>query len=85
MEQTVMQVGNSLAVTLPKKFVVGKKIKARQTAYTDFDEYEGIITVYFKKSDYEKDRNENIKFRKMIRDFNLRYKDILDNLPDRRS
>lgn len=37
MEQTVMRVGNSLAITLPKKFVDAKKIKAGQKMLVDAD------------------------------------------------
>lgn len=45
MEQTVMQVGNSLAVTLPKVFVNGKKIKAGQKVIVDADIESGVIEV----------------------------------------
>lgn len=37
MEQTIMQVGNSLAVTLPKHFVKARKLKAGQKVFVDAD------------------------------------------------
>lgn len=80
MIQKIIKVGNSYAVIIPHYIVKELNLKAGQIAYSDFDEYEKILTIYFKKSDYEKARKGNLKFRKMVKDFTVRYKDILDRL-----
>ncbi len=80
MMQKVIKVGNSYAIIIPHYIVKKLNLKAGQTAYSDFDEYEKTLTFYFKKSDYLKAQKENMEFRKMVRDFNVRYKDILDRL-----
>lgn len=80
MLQKIIKVGNSYAITIPHDIVRKLNLKAGQTVYSDFDEYEKILTIYFKKSDYEKAQKENMEFRKMIRNFNARYKEILGKL-----
>ena len=45
MEQTVMQVGNSLAITLPKQYAKALKIKAGQKVYVDADPSVDILQV----------------------------------------
>lgn len=80
MIQKLIKVGNSYAIIIPHYIVKQLNLKAGQIAYSDFDEYENTVTFYFKKSDYEKAQKENIEFRKMVRNFNIRYKDILNGL-----
>lgn len=84
MIQKIIKVGNSYAIIIPHHVVKTLNLKAGQIAYSDFDEYEKIVTFYFKKSDYEKAQKENMEFRKMVRNFNLRYKDILDKLSSKK-
>ncbi len=84
MIQKIIKVGNSYAIIIPHYIVKQLNLKTGQTVYSDFDEYEKTVTFYFKKSDYLKARKENMAFRKMVRDFNLRYKDILDKLSTKR-
>lgn len=45
MEQTIMQVGNSLAITLPRLFVKARKLKAGQKVYVDADPTVDILQV----------------------------------------
>lgn len=45
MEQTIMQVGNSLAVTLPKNFVKARKLKAGQKVFVDADPSVDLLQV----------------------------------------
>lgn len=80
MIQKLIKVGNSYAVIIPHFVVKKLKLKAGQIVYSDVDEYEKTVTFYFKKSDYLKAQEENMEFRKMVRDFNVRYKDILDRI-----
>lgn len=46
MEQKIIQVGNSLAVTLPTKFAKARKLKAGQKVYVEADPE--IDTIYVK-------------------------------------
>lgn len=85
MLQKVIKVGNSYAVIIPHYIVRQLNLKAGHVVYSDFDEYEKILTIYFKKSDYEKAIKENMEFRKMIRNFNLRYKEILNKLSPKKT
>ncbi|MEK7517897.1 MAG: AbrB/MazE/SpoVT family DNA-binding domain-containing protein [Patescibacteria group bacterium] len=45
MEQTIMQVGNSLAITLPKHFVKARRLKAGQKVFVDVDPSIDILQV----------------------------------------
>lgn len=45
MEQTIIRVGNSLAVTLPKRFVNGVKAKAGQKVFVEDNSELGIVQV----------------------------------------
>ena len=77
MEQTVMQVGNSLAVTLPKHFVNGKKIKAGQKVLVDADLDLSMVQIRTKNSIAPKVTPE---FKKWLDTFNARYKTALIEL-----
>ena len=85
MLQKIIKVGNSYAIIIPHYIVKKLNLKAGDVAYSDFDEYESTLTFYFKKSDYLKAKKENMEFRKMVRNFNLRYKDILDKLSSKKT
>ena len=85
MLQKIIKVGNSYAIIIPHYIVKKLNLKAGDVAYSDFDEYESTLTFYFKKSDYLKVKKENMEFRKMVRNFNLRYKDILDKLSSKKT
>lgn len=45
MLQSVIRVGNSLAVTLPKRFVNGRKVKAGQKLFVEDDIELGLIQI----------------------------------------
>lgn len=70
MEQTVMQVGNSLAVTLPRQFVNGKKIKAGQKVIVDADLDLSMVQIRTKNSKAPKVTPE---FKQWLDKFNARY------------
>ncbi len=77
MEQTVMQVGNSLAVTLPKQFVDSKKIKAGQKMLVDADNDLSMVQIRTKDSQAPTVTPE---FKKWLDTFNTRYKTALTQL-----
>lgn len=77
MEQTVMQVGNSLAVTLPKQFVDAKKIKAGQKVLVDADNDLSMVQIRTKNSKAPKVTPE---FKQWLDGFNTRYKTGLTEL-----
>lgn len=45
MLQSVIRVGNSLAVTLPKRFVNGRKVKAGQKLFVEDDTELGLVQI----------------------------------------
>lgn len=77
MEQTVMQVGNSLAITLPKQFVDAKKIKAGQKMLVDADNDLSVVQIRTRNSKASKITPE---FKKWLDSFNTRYKTALTEL-----
>lgn len=78
--QTVMQVGNSLAVTLPKQFVNGKRIKAGQKVIVDSNLDLSLVQIRTKGSPAPKLSPE---FKKWLDNFNTRYKIGLTELAKR--
>lgn len=72
-----MQVGNSLAVTLPKQFVNEKKIKAGQRVLVDSDSDLSMIQIRTKSS---KAPNLTPEFKLWLDKFNARYKTGLTQL-----
>lgn len=77
MLQTVMRVGNSLAITLPKQFVDAKKIKAGQKMLVDADNDLSMIQVRTQTSKAPKVTPE---FKQWLDGFNARYKTGLSEL-----
>lgn len=72
-----MQVGNSLAITLPKKFVDAKKIKAGQKMLVDADNDLSMVQIRTKNSIAPKVTPE---FKQWLDKFNARYKTGLTQL-----
>lgn len=52
MEQKVIKVGNSLAVTLPRNFVKESKLRAGQRLLVDADPELGLVQVRTTRSDF---------------------------------
>ncbi|MBI4096586.1 MAG: AbrB/MazE/SpoVT family DNA-binding domain-containing protein [Candidatus Levybacteria bacterium] len=77
MLQTVMQVGNSLAITLPKQFVDAKRIKAGQKILVDADLDLSMVQIRTKNSIAPIVTPE---FKKWLDTFNTRYKTALTQL-----
>lgn len=77
MEQTVMKVGNSLAVTLPSSFVKEKKIKAGQRVFVEADSSVDLIQVRTKDIGYQTLTPE---FYDWLKRFNAKYKNALTEL-----
>lgn len=75
-----MQVGNSLAVTLPKQFVDGKKIKAGQKVLVDTDVDLSLVQIRTKNSLAPKLTPE---FKQWLDTFNARYKTGLAELANK--
>lgn len=72
-----MQVGNSLAITLPKQFVDAKKIKAGQKMLVDADNDLSMIQIRTRTSKAPKVTPE---FKQWLDGFNVRYKKGLTQL-----
>lgn len=80
MEQKVIQVGNSLAVTLPSSFVKGKKIKPGQKIFVQADAETDVMHVSTKKQAVSSITPE---FKQWLDTFNKKYKDALTELAKR--
>lgn len=80
MLQTVMQVGNSLAITLPKQFVDAKGIKAGQKMLVDADNDLSLVQVRTSNSIAPKVTPE---FKQWLDKFNARYKTGLAELANK--
>lgn len=80
MLQTVMQVGNSLAITLPKQFVDAKGIKAGQKMLVDADNDLSLVQVRTSNSIAPKVTPE---FKQWLDAFNARYKTGLAELANK--
>lgn len=78
MEQKVIQVGNSLAVTLPSTFVKSQKVKAGQKVYIEGVEALGLIQVRI--SGDGKTSGLTPEFFSWLQKFNAKYKDALTEL-----
>ncbi|MBI4097062.1 MAG: hypothetical protein HY428_01470 [Candidatus Levybacteria bacterium] len=77
MEQKVIQVGNSLAVTLPSSFVKAKKIKAGKKVYIDASAAIGLVQV---RTSGEKTSGLTPEFFSWLEKFNKKYKNALTEL-----
>ena len=80
MEQTVIKVGNSLAVTLPSAFVKDKKLKAGQKVIVRQDlEVDGLVVAPL-GSTIKKTSGITPEFLEWLEKFNSKYKSALTEL-----
>lgn len=77
MEQRVIKVGNSLAVTMPSAFVKGQKLKAGQKIYVQADPDFDTVQISTKDSPDDKLTPE---FFNWLKKFNAKYKKGLTEL-----
>lgn len=77
MEQTVIKVGNSLAVTLPSSFVKERKVKAGQKVFVEADAFVDLVQVRTKDAGHKILTPE---FYDWLKKFNKRYKTALSEL-----
>lgn len=76
-QQTVIKVGNSLAVTLPKKFVEGRNIKAGQNVFVEADSEIDFVHITTKETGKHSLTPE---FYEWLKKFNTKYKNALTEL-----
>lgn len=77
MQQKVIKVGNSLAITLPSSFVKERKLKAGQKVYVDSNPEADLVQL--------RTSDKNIpaitpEFYDWLKKFNAKYKDALTEL-----
>ncbi len=77
MQQTVIKVGNSLAVTLPSAFVKMRKIKAGQKIYVNSDPEADLVQL---KTTDKIDSAITPEFYNWLNKFNAKYKNALTDL-----
>lgn len=80
MEQKVIQVGNSLAITLPTQFVKNRKLKAGQKVFVDANTDPEMIHVSIGKKPIPSITPE---FKQWLEAFNKKYKDALTELANK--
>ena len=81
MLQTVLKVGNSLAVTLPVDFVKKKKIIAGKKVFVEADTHLNEIRVNLKRrTKYESYTPE---FKKWLDDVSAKYSDVIQELAEK--
>lgn len=80
MEQTVIKVGNSLAVTLPASFVKEKKLKAGQKVIVRQDLEVDALVVAEPNSPIKKSSGITPEFMDWLEKFNYKYKSALVEL-----
>lgn len=80
MEQTVIKVGNSLAVTLPASFVKEKKLKAGQKVIVRQDLEVDALVVAQQGSPIRKSSGITPEFMDWLEEFNIKYKSALTEL-----
>lgn len=76
-QQTIIKVGNSLAVTLPKKFVDSRKIKAGQKVYVEADSDVDFVHITTKSTG---EHSLTPEFYDWLKKFNSKYKNALTEL-----
>lgn len=76
MEQVVIKVGNSLAVTIPKNFVKKKRIKAGQKVFVEADPSFDSMQIHTKQTK----SSLTPEFYEWLKKFNERYKEALTEL-----
>ena len=79
MTQKIIQVGNSLAVTIPSDFVREVKLKAGQNIRVDEDLETKTITLQPINADI-KSGSITPEFLNWLKKFNAKYKDVLKEL-----
>jgi len=79
MEQKVIKVGNSLAVTLPKQFVEESKVQAGQKVFVDADAKLDTVHISTKLAS----PRLTPEFKTWLESFNSRYKEALKELAKR--
>lgn len=80
MEQTVIKVGNSLAVTLPKHYVNARKLKAGQKIFVDADAKADKVEIYTKKTSVSALTPE---FKQWLDEMTEKYSDVMKELAKR--
>ena len=80
MEQTIMQVGNSLAITLPKHFVKARKLKAGQKVFVDADPSVDTLQV---RTNGKTPSSITPEFKKWLDEFTKEHADVLQELAKR--
>ena len=78
MQQKVIQVGNSLAVTLPSTFVKSQKVKAGQSVFIETSDTLGLVQV--RTSSGGASSGLTPEFFSWLKKFNAKYKDALTEL-----
>ena len=76
MQQTIIKVGNSLAVTLPSNFVKEAKLKAGQKVFVEADPELDLVQI---KTQTDK-KTLTPEFYDWLKKFNAKYKDALTEL-----
>ena len=77
MQQTVIKVGNSLAVTLPAPFVKASKLKAGQKVFVEADVDLDLVQV---KTKQPQSATLTPEFYDWLKKFNAKYKNALSEL-----
>lgn len=79
MLQTIIQVGNSLAITIPSSFAKEVKLKAGQKVMVDGDIDSAMLTMQSARKP-SRDVGITPEFLSWLKKFNLKYKDALAEL-----
>lgn len=79
-EQTVIKVGNSLAVTLPRHFVKGRKVKAGQRVFVDADTNVDVVQIRTKRNSVSSLTPE---FKQWLDEMTEKYADVMRELAKR--
>ena len=77
MQQTVIQVGNSLAVTLPAAFVKASNLKAGQKVFVEADAEMDLMQI---KTQSQKGTTLTPEFYQWLKKINATYKNALTEL-----
>lgn len=80
MEQSVIKVGNSLAVTLPKRFVKGRKVKAGQKIFVEDDVELGLVQIRAKNV---KKLSLTPEFKEWLDEVSVKYEGLIKELAKR--
>jgi putative addiction module antidote len=76
MQQTIIKVGNSLAVTLPSEYVKAGKLKAGQKVFVEADAELDLVQI---KTQSNK-KTLTPEFHDWLKKFNAKYKNALTEL-----